>query len=142
MTEFRQFAWLLREALGFSTMPPILILMAICAICGLSAAYAQRRSLAEWRARPSWLFVVYLVLYLLMILVPVLGGIRVDKRFPNRTEEFWLNVLFVGSITFSGYLIYRMKGLRWVAVCLAGIAEAALLGAFFVAGMAASGSWM
>jgi uncharacterized membrane protein (DUF4010 family) len=77
-----------------------------------------------------------------MILVPVLGGIRVDKRFPNRTEEFWLNVLFVGSITFSGYLIYRMKGLRWVAVCLAGIAEAALLGAFFVAGMAASGSWM
>jgi hypothetical protein len=142
VTSFRQFLWLLGQALDFLSLPPILILLAVCATSGLVAAYLQRKSLMEWRGRPVWLFIVHILLYPLIIWVPVLGGIRFDKYFPNKTAEFWVNVLFLGSIAFSGYLIYRMKGLRWLALSAAGFAEAALLSAFFVAGMAASGSWI
>ncbi len=129
MADLKEFWWLLKQAVAVWELP-FSILLGICAASGFVSAFAQRRALAEWKKRPSWLFGVYLVLFVLILGVPVLGGVRVDKHFPDRAAEFWINLLFLGSMAFSGYLTYRMKGLRWVAFSLAGCAEVALLSAF------------
>jgi hypothetical protein len=38
--------------------------------------------------------------------------------------------------------VYRMKGIRWFAVCVLAIQEVFVLGAMFMAGMSISGDWL
>jgi hypothetical protein len=46
------------------------------------------------------------------------------------------------SLALAAFWVFRMKGVRWFALCLVIMLQLILLGALFVAGMAISGDWL
>ncbi len=143
MGQWVQFVWLFKMAGEFVLFTPVLI---VCALLSVSTALAcvKQRPMRSGLWRSSyWLVLTQLLFYPALIAVAVLGGVNFRPvREPNKTALLYTDVLACASFALAVFWVWRMRGLRWLAVSLVLLEELLLLGAFVTAGMAISGGWL
>jgi hypothetical protein len=75
------------------------------------------------------------------VLFPAASSVRPDLK-QNVMGHRLLDGLFYLSVATSAFWVWRMRGLRWLAVSLLVLQQVILIGAGFVAGMSVSGDWL
>jgi len=128
------------------TLPPILI-AGLVALVIIFVFYLFRRRQVGLHWRPVYWFVFTQLLFYPLI-IGVAAGFQGVLRGPEqnpRTNPFGdhlLQTLLYASLVTGSFWIYRMKGLRWLALGLVVFQETILCGGLFIAGMAVSGDWI
>jgi hypothetical protein len=129
------------EALVF--MPPLTILF-FGSLIGLAAAFVKQRPFQHplWK-RSHWLVLTQLLFFPAVISIGILYPASGPSfQHPNSTASHVCDALGMLSLALAAFWVFRMKGVRWFALCLVIMLQLILLGALFVAGMAISGDWL
>jgi len=127
-------------------LPPFLVVGLISLGSILVALLVRNRETRTHWQLSYWFVFTQLLFFPLVIAVGT--GFQGELRGPNHTNHtnslgaHLLDALFVASLITACFWVYRMKGLRWLAIGLVVLQEALLFGAFFIAGMAVSGDWI
>jgi hypothetical protein len=135
------FVW----SLEFLALPPALLLAGICAISA-AVAFVRKHPLHTGLWRPSyWLIFTQLLFFPAMVAVGVLFP-AVSSVRPHLKENVMghrlLDGLFYLSLATSAFWVWRMRGVRWLAVSLLLLQQVILSGAGFVTGMSVRGDWL
>jgi VanZ family protein len=128
-------------------LPSPILLVGLLSLSIIIAVYSFRRRQVRTHWCPAyWLVFTQLLFYPLIIGVAAgfQGVLRGPDQNPhtNPTGDHLLDVLLYTSLATACFWIYRMKGVRWLAVGLVVFQETILYGALFIAGMAISGDWI
>jgi hypothetical protein len=139
------FWWLFRESLDFLFVGPMwAVTLALVANLGAALMRTWHFRHDRWK-KEYWLVFVSLSFIPVTIAIGVVGWIDpnlMPRPKPNMLAIWANNGLFIASLLFGIYWIYRMKGLRWLALAAMLIQLWLLFGAGFLAGMALSGDWL
>jgi len=138
MNQWQQFVWLCERAAQFIVFPPFLICSTVFGIIGVCAAYKRRPLETQLWRRSYWLVFTQLLFYPAIIGMAVRG----PSQQASLVASLFSNILFLTSLSLAGFWIWRMKGLRLLAISLVGLQQLLLLGAFLMAGMVISGDWI
>jgi hypothetical protein len=139
------FWWLFRQGLSFLYVWPML-LITLAVVANLVAALIFRWPFQNelWK-KDYWPAFLTLLLIPATTAIGVLGWIDpsvVPRPQPSALLVWTNNGLFIASIAFGIFWVYRMKGLRWFALSFMLIQLWILMGVGFIAGMALSGDWL
>jgi hypothetical protein len=138
------FQALFHTSLRVLTIPPVMLLEAICVVSVVSAFVRQQpfRS-GKWRSS-YWLIFTQLLFFPAIVAVGVLFPAVSLRPYPkeNPTGHWLLDGLFYLSLATSAFWLYRMKGLRWLSLSLLALQQVILFGAGFIVGMSVSGDWL
>jgi len=137
------------QLLKWSTEPllawPIWIVsLCLTANLGIATIRAWRVRDARWK-KEYWLAIVSLFFVPAVIAIGVVGWVdpsTVPRPQPNTLLIWANNGLFAISLLLGIYWIYRMKGLRWLAVAFTLLQLWIIFFAGFIAGMALTGDWL
>ena len=143
MNKWHYFLWLCEQAAEFIVFPPILICSAVSGII-IAALCVRQRPIKTGLWKGSYWFVFTQILFYPAVLaVATLGANPMPVTHEaNMLASACADILSWASLAFAGFWIWRMKGLRWLAVSLVMLQEALLFGPFLVAAMAISGRWL
>ncbi|HEY7405488.1 MAG TPA: hypothetical protein VIB39_18320 [Candidatus Angelobacter sp.] len=138
MNEWQQFVWLCERAAQFILFPPVLICATVFGIIAACASFKQRPLETQLWRRSYWLVFTQLLFYPAIIGMAVRG----PSQQASPLASLFSNILFLTSLGLAMFWIWRMKGLRLLAISLVGLQQLLLLGALLMAGMAISGDWL
>jgi len=98
----------------------------------------------NWRRSYSLVF-TQLIFYPLVIATAVV--LRANLSLPihpeqHRFEQHVLDCLAIASVLTGCFWVYRLRGLRWLAVSLVLVQEVVMFGGLVIAGMAVTGDWI
>jgi hypothetical protein len=143
MNEWRYFVWLCEQATEFVVFPPFLVCSVVLSIiiAGLCVGLRPIKT-RRWKGW-YWLVFTQLLFYPAVLAVAALGA-NTGPPFhqPNKVASVCADILSWTSVALAGFWVWRMKGLRWLAVSLVVLQEVLLFGPFLVAEMAISGRWL
>jgi hypothetical protein len=127
-------------------LPPVLV-VGLISLSIMIAFYSFRRKQVRTHWHPAYWFVFTQLLFYPLI-IGVAAGFQGVLRGPdqnprtNSLGDHLLQTLLYASLVTGSLWIYRMKGVRWLALGLVVFQETILYGALFIAGMAVSGDWI
>lgn len=142
MNHWHYFLWLCEQAADFIVFPPVLIgsfLFGVI-VAGLCAVQHPIKK-GLWK-KSYWYVFTQLLFYPAVLVVAAVGAREPHTQAPNVVASVSATVLSWTSLALAGFWVWRMKGLRWLAVSLMILQEFLVYGAFLVAEMAISGRWL
>jgi hypothetical protein len=118
------------------------VLLLLTGGLALSCVWQQPSETGRWK-RSYWLVFTQSLLLIAGVVVGVL--FQVVRNPPLRPEVNPIGAPLVGILLFLSlgwgfFLVYRMKGVRWVGFCLVALQELFLLTAAFIAYMSVKGT--
>lgn len=133
-------------SLEFMMLPPFCFVLIAAAVSLTWAGLTQQPFRAgRWKPYHS-LVLSHGLFFLAAMAVGVFGANPVTNpgipHLPGSAAGHCLDAVIFGSIVSCVFWIWRMKGFRWFAASLLFLAEVITWGAFTVAGLSVSGSWM
>lgn len=137
------FWWLLRGTLDFLSFGRLLLVTLFLA-GNLLAASIQAGFSEKWK-REYWLVFLNLLFIPVTIAIGDIGWINPGVAPRAKANALLLGVnegLFIASIVLGIFWIYRMKGLRWLALAFALIQLWIMFFANGMAHMAITGDWL
>ncbi|HKT88562.1 MAG TPA: hypothetical protein VJQ59_09015 [Candidatus Sulfotelmatobacter sp.] len=141
-----QFFWLFVQGLDIVVALPKIRLAFMLSIIGLLVSIAWQNPFGRglWKRYYSAVFAQFLF-YPAIIAIGVLYRTgNPFQRLPrlNPFVEWTLYVLFGLSLLSGLFWVFRMRGLRWFALCLLVLQQILIFGALFVAEMSITGDWL
>jgi hypothetical protein len=147
MTEWSTVVLYAEWALEFLIYPPFLFITAgliVGLVVATGAAFRSDRKLLQEKL-PSLAvggLSVFLFIPLLLWIAAEGAAETGPFRHPNDTGLIIANALTLISLAVAAYVVFRCKGVRWVALFEILILQWLLMGAGLIAGMALSGDWI
>jgi hypothetical protein len=139
--DFQRLLWWSLES---TTLPPLMLVEAVC-VTSLTVALLVQRPFQQgtWR-RSYWLIFTQLLFFPAIVAVGALFPAISVRPYPkeNPTGKRLLDALFYFSLVTAAIWLYRMKGLRWLSASVLAVQHVLLIGAGFIAGMSVSGDWI
>jgi hypothetical protein len=141
MNAWRYFVWLCEQAAGFIVFPPVLICSAVLSIIIAGLCVGLHPIKAGLWKRSYWFVFTQLLFYPAVLAVAVLGASTLNRP-PNQLALKYADILPLPSLALASFWIWRMKGLRWLALALVMLQELLLFGPFLVAERAMTTRWL
>ncbi|HST79646.1 MAG TPA: hypothetical protein VLN58_14260 [Verrucomicrobiae bacterium] len=143
MNEWHYFLWLCEQAAEFIVFPPFLICSAVLSIIVAALCIGFRPIKNGLWKGSYWLVFTQMLFYPAVLAVATLGASPMPRPpEPNKLASACTDILSWASLALAGFWIWRMKGLRWLAVSLVVLQQVLLYGPFLTAEMAITGRWL
>ena len=141
-----QLQWFMAQAFSIVGVPGFrYTLLVLCLGLIISAIWQKPFHRKLWRPH-YWLVLTQFVFVPVLCVIAVLYRVAPDPTKPltkeNPVADWSINVLGLLSLLSIFLWVYRMKGIRWVALCVLAIQQVFVFGAMLVAGISISGDWL